>query len=82
MALTATRRAIYMIMRKGRQVAPLRIQFLVKNLASTLGFLEFITEDELQEHAGNPSGESSSPRALDTKSTGKWYGRASRMKKT
>ena len=52
MALTSTRRAIYMIVRKGRQVAPLRIQFLVKNLASTLGFLEFITEDELQEHAG------------------------------
>ena len=51
MALTSTRRAIYMIVRKGRQVAPLRIQFLVRNLASTLGFLQFITEDELQEHA-------------------------------
>ena len=52
MALTSTRRAIYMVVRKGRQVAPLRIQFLVRNLASILGFLEFITKDELQEHAG------------------------------
>ena len=69
-------------MRKGKQATSIRISFLAKYLAFALGFMEFIAEDELQERAGKPHYKSSSPRALDTKSTGKWYGHASRMKKT
>ena len=52
MALTSARRAIYIIMCKGRQATSLHISFLAKKLASTLGFMEFITEDELQERNG------------------------------
>ena len=52
MALTSTRRAICIFERKRRQRAPFRIQFPAKYLTFVLGFMEFITEDELQEHSG------------------------------
>ena len=39
-------------MHKGRQEAPCHVPSLVKSLASMLGFMEFIAEDELQEPDG------------------------------
>ena len=52
MASTTAEKAIYLLVRKRRQRAPFRIQFLARKRASTLGFVEFITEDELHEHKG------------------------------
>ena len=52
MASTTAKKAICTFVREWKQIAPQRVPFLVRNTASMLGFLEFITEDELQERAG------------------------------
>ena len=40
------------VKRQEKQIARSRIPFPAKNLASMLGFMEFIAEDELQEPDG------------------------------
>ena len=44
---------MYTIMHEGKQATVQRISFSARNIAPTLGFMEFITEDELQEHTGD-----------------------------
>ena len=52
MASTTAKKAICTFVHEWKQIAPQRVPFLVRNTASMLGFLEFITEDELQERVG------------------------------
>ena len=51
-SLITTRGTIVVVVLKGKQEASVRASFLAEYQGCVLGFMEFITEDELQEHTG------------------------------
>ena len=51
-SLTTTRGTSIVAMCERKKDSLVRTSFLAEYQGSTLGFMEFITEDELQEHAG------------------------------